>query len=386
MSEPTLYSVNSLSLNDFRNYENLSLRFKPGLIVITSPNGSGKTNILEAISMLAPGRGLRSAKLKEMDNQATNRNWQINANINGAWGVSEIMTSRAKQDLGRIDKRNMLIDGNSCKTQTEIAEILSIMWLTPMMDQIFNGPSADRRKFLDRLVYNFDPNHAQLLNNYETNIRERLKLIREYKFDEDWVNVIERNLASLSASIAASRNQTIEYLQQAIEFNSTKFPKGKLSIIGEVEELISKYPALEVEEILKKKYKEQRRNDAESGRTNLGIHRSDLQVFHLNKKMNAGFCSTGEQKALLITIILAEARARIRWRDSIPILLLDEIVAHLDIERKDQLIEELQSIGGQCFLTGTDLEIFNDIKNTAQFLSISNQRVTDSNLELCDIL
>ena len=366
----TLY-ISHLALINFRNYTHKKLTLDARPVVLTGKNGLGKTNVLEAVSLLAPGRGLRQAKLELLD--------RIDGNEVFPWGVSsEVMQgdeecytiNTGKDVTASRSKRITKIDGEPIKNQAELARIGSVMWLTPQMDGLFIGPASDRRKFLDRLVYNFDPEHASRVYSYEYTMRERSKLL-QMRADPIWLTTLEKKMAEKTIAIAVARMEAVEMIKGAIAQAPGVFPKAQIAIEGEVEALLSQHSALEAEEQLLQKLYENRPLDASSGRTNIGAHRSDFIVVHTEKSMPAASCSTGEQKALLLSIILAEARAKAIWKQSVPILLLDEVVAHLDESRRAALFEEIIALKAQAWMTGTDQELFRDILDYSQSVHLS---------------
>lgn len=365
------FYVSRLQLQSFRNYSNLSLQLNSSPVVLYGHNGSGKTNILEAISLLSPGKGFRKIKLNDADMISEGRGlfpWSLSALINK--GTEELLVGTGRLSLAD-SKRITKIDGDVVKNQSELTSIFSVMWLTPHMDGLFMGSSADRRKFLDRLVYNFDPEHASRIFSYEYTVRERAKILQQNN-DTAWLSVLENKMAERAVSIAAARLDTIEHIQSVINEFKTVFPKAIIGVNGAVEEIMRKTPALQAEEILRKQLFEARAYDAKSGRTSVGVHRSDFVVFHAGKNIHAASCSTGEQKALLLSIILAEARAKSIWKGGVPVLLLDEVVAHLDEVRRISLFEEIFSMQAQVWMTGTDIELFKEIQGKAQFFSVNN--------------
>ncbi len=407
----TAFSISKLSLSNFRNYDDLSLEINDKPVVITGPNGSGKTNILEAISFLSPGRGLRGVKLDEVDRKVGIGDWgsgiEERAGYEGAgdkaypnpksripnsspWAISAKITSAndtvqigtGRDVSSNANKRIVKIDGELIRSQAELANAFSVMWLTPQMDGLFLAPSSERRKFLDRLVYNFNPEHASLVYSYEYVVRERAKLLQE-NGDASWISVLETKMAEKAVAIAVARVDAINIIQDAVYIAPTAFPKAGLKVDGYVESLIGTAPALEIEELLKKKIRDCRSEDARAGRTNIGTHRSDFCVTHIQKNMPAQFCSTGEQKALLLTIIIAEARAKAMWKNNIPVLLLDEVVAHLDINRRNALFEEFLAMGAQVWMTGTDSILFAELQGKAQFLEIYGGKVRYANYPNC---
>jgi len=369
------FSLSKIVLSNFRNYSNLSLDLSPAPVILTGANGSGKTNILEAISFLSPGRGLRSIKLDEADKilPQNQQPWAVAAWV--AYGDDEIKIGTGRDGLSAANKRIVKIDGNIIRGQAELAAAFSVMWLTPQMDGLFLAASSDRRKFLDRLVYNFNPEHASLVYSYEYAMRERAKLLQE-NCDKSWLAVLESKMAEKSVAIAIARVDAINIIQDAIYKAPSVFPKAQIGVAGIVEEIVGSAPALEIEAFIKQKLCDSRSNDARSGRTNIGTHRSDFLVTHLQKNMPAEFCSTGEQKALLLAIILAEARAKAQWKNNVPVLLLDEVVAHLDSERRAALFDEFLAMGAQVWMTGTDASLFSELTGKAQFLEVSGGVIT----------
>ncbi len=374
------FSIAKLVLSNFRNYNNLSLELNNSPVVISGPNGSGKTNILEAISFLSPGRGLRNIKLDEADRKLVLNNstatkiepWAVAAWLQSGANSAHIGTGRDVSSLA--NKRIIKIDGNVIRGQGELAGAFSVMWLTPQMDGIFLATASERRKFLDRLVYNFNPEHASLVYSYEYCMRERAKLLQD-NGDKSWLAVLEAKMAEKAVAIAIARNDAVSIIQAAIYNAPSAFPKADLKIEGMVESLVLSSPALEVEELLKRQMQGSRANDTRCGRTLIGTHRSDLQVTEISKNMPARLCSTGEQKALLLAIILAEARAKAMWKNNIPVLLLDEVVAHLDIDRRNALFDEFIAMNAQVWMTGTDVSLFTDLKGKAQFFTVTDNKV-----------
>ncbi|MDA0782602.1 MAG: DNA replication/repair protein RecF [Rickettsiales bacterium] len=370
------FYASSIKLGSYRNYKDLSLKLNASPVVLTGANGSGKTNILEAISLLSPGKGFRKIKLNEADMIQGGEAvlpWSISAVVNKGFEEFRIGTGR---ELVTDSKRIVKIDGDIVKNQAELTSIFSVMWLTPQMDGLFIGSSSDRRKFLDRLVYNFDPEHASRIYSYEYTMRERAKIIRQPSYDPSWVSVLEEKMAQRAVSIAAARIDTVEHIQAVISEFKTAFPKADIDVQGGVERIMLENSALQAEEILKKQLYESRGMDTRTGRTSVGTHRSDFIAFHNEKAMPAASCSTGEQKALLLSIILAEARAKALWKGSVPVLLLDEVVAHLDEKRRASLFEEIFSMQAQVWMTGTDEELFKEIRDKAQFFNVYDGVVT----------
>lgn len=362
-------AISRLVLTQFRNYESLRLDVGPQPLVLTGANGAGKTNILEAISFLSPGRGVRGIKLNEADKDGRYP-WGVAATV--IQGVYDVQIGTGRDASVASNKRIVKIDGEKMRGQAELARMFSVMWLTPQMDGIFIAGSSERRRFLDRLVYNFDGEHASRVYSYEHTVRERARLLQNGG-DAAWVAVLEHKMAEKSIAVAAARLETVDILHQSIQHAPTVFPKADIAVEGAVENLLLEgMSALEAEERLKQKLFEARIYDAQTGRTHIGCHRSDFVVRHVEKNMPAALCSTGEQKALLLSIILAEARAKAIWKNSVPVLLLDEVVAHLDEVRRAALFDEFLAMGAQVWLTGTDVPLFEALQGKAQFLSVNN--------------
>jgi DNA replication and repair protein RecF len=373
-----------LALTDFRNYGHGALTVDRRPVVLTGPNGAGKTNLLEAISFLVPGRGLRQARLSEVDRVAGGER-------GGAWGVAstvcrgddavEIGTGRdASQaaDVGR-ERRLVKINGAFAGGPSALAEHLAVIWLTPQMDRLFLDSAGARRRFLDRLVYGFDPDHAGRLARYEHALQERSQLLRQSGpngWDAAWLGALEQQIAEGGVAIAAARRELIERLGQAVARGVGPFPQAALALDGAVEAWLAEMPALAVEDKVRNQLAADRPRDAESGGAHCGTHRSDLRVTHLARGLPAAQCSTGEQKALLISIVLAEARVQIDSRGVAPILLLDEVVAHLDAGRRTALFEEILALDLQAWLTGTEAALFAELGGRAQFFGVRDAVVT----------
>ena len=372
-------AVTRLLLSDFRGYAALRLEVDDRPVVLTGPNGAGKTNLLEAISFLAPGRGLRRARLKEIDRRLSPAGeiagaWALSARLETAKGAVQIGTGRdAASDSG--ERRLLLIDGSKPKSQGVLAEYAHFVWLTPQMDRLFLESGSGRRRFLDRLVLGFDPSHAQRLGAYERSLAERAKLLRDGPADPVWLAALEERLAADGIAIAAARRDMVARLDEACATSAGPFPQARLALAGEVEDWLRAMPALAAEEELRRRLTDGRRGDAESGSTGIGPHRSDLVVHHVGNGMPAALCSTGEQKALLIAILLAHARLRAAASGAAPLLLLDEVAAHLDAGRRAALFAELTGMGAQAWLTGTEPALFAGLSRHAQFFSIADAAV-----------
>ncbi len=350
--------VKSLTLSHFRNYLSARIECGENSIVLVGPNGAGKTNILEAISLLTPGRGLRRAKLSEIDSMHARAPWAVASELYGAQGTVSVGTGRNPEDNESADKRIVKIEGKISRGQTELSRVFAALWLTPQMDNLFIDGGTARRKFLDRLIYSFDADHASRLNAYESAMRERNRLLQTGNADALWLSALEQKMAEQGVAIAVARQHGVEGLNNAVQLSEHSFPKVQITLSGLVEIALIHGSALMAEEKFRETLEAGRGQDAAAGRTLSGIHRSEMEVLHVEKNMPAEHCSTGEQKALLVSIILAQARAGAAWHGSVPVLLLDELVTHLDLTRRTELFAELASINAQCWLTGTDAEIF----------------------------
>jgi DNA replication and repair protein RecF len=372
--------IQSIQLNHFRNYAAVDLRdLHCGPVVLCGVNGAGKTNILEALSFLSPGRGLRTAKISELQNRQTEIDampWSVSALIESQFGPVRIGTGREGFD----DKRIIRINGETAKGgQAAMTEYLSVLWLTPQMDRLFIDGASSRRKFLDRMVFAFDPGHSGRMTRYENAMRQRSRLLQDHGADPVWLDALEATMAETGVAIAAARVEFSRRLQQAIDRTpaeiSTHFPRAVLALRGSVEELIRRIPALEVEDMVRYQLKAGRMQDSQVGGAVTGPHKADLLVTYGAKSMPADQCSTGEQKALLIGLVLAHARMIAAERGAPPILLLDEVAAHLDEDRRGLLYRCLMNLGAQVFMTGTDSVLFNALAHEAQSFHVESGQV-----------
>ena len=369
--------VNRLTLTDFRNYSSLSLDLEPGAVVFTGENGAGKTNLLEALSFLTPGRGLRRATYGEVARDGSDGGFAIHAEIEGPFGECSIgtgTTGAGESDPGR----RVRINGAPAKSAEALLEWLRVTWITPSMDGLFTGSSGDRRRFVDRLVLAIDPSHGQRALDYEKAMRGRNRLLTENSRDARWFEAIETQMAETGTAIAAARAELVRLLTAMVARlpNDTPFPQADVVLAGSLEEAIGHRPAVDIEEEFRRRLAEGRERDRAAGRTLDGPHRSDLLVRHRPKDMPAELCSTGEQKALLVGIILSHARLCGEVSGVVPILLLDEIAAHLDAGRRAALFSILEELGCQVFMTGTEPALFSALHGRAQFLAVEHGRVS----------
>jgi DNA replication and repair protein RecF len=371
---PAVPAIQRIVLQDFRSYAALQIDIAAEPVVLAGPNGAGKTNLLEALSFLAPGRGLRRAKLGEIDRRGGGA-WTLSVHLATADGLVQIGTGRdTASESG--ERRILRIDGAPAKTQADLAKLASLVWLTPQMDRLFIEGASARRRFLDRLVLGFDPEHSNALSAYERAMRERLHLLRQGPADASWLTALEETMAAQGVAIAAARRDTALRIDQACAANVGPFPRARLAMAGEVEAALGAMPALAAEEALRQRFAEQRRIDAEAGITTYGPHRSDLLVEHVGNGMPAPQCSTGEQKALLLAILLAQARLLAAARGAAPLMLLDEVAAHLDAERRAALFAELLDLKSQAWLTGTDAALFAALRGGARFFAVNEARLS----------
>ncbi len=366
-----ILSVRSLTLSHFRNYAHARLSLEPQPIVLTGHNGAGKTNLLEAVSFLIPGRGLRRAKVAEVDAAGSGQPWGLSAVVEGVLGEVRIGTGRDVSVAEDSDKRVARIDGKPVRAIAELAEHMAVAWLTPQMDQLFNDSGSARRRFLDRLVYGFEPAHATRVSAYEYAMRERNRLLSQRSYDPAWVAALERKMAEAGVAIASARLEACAHLNAVMEESALAFPKASLRAEGAVERMLAEgRRAVEAEALCQETLATGRREDAASGRTLFGAHRTELCGPHLAKNMEAANCSTGEQKALLLSIVLAELKAGSRWHGRVPVLLLDEVAAHLDADKRRELFEEILDARAQVWMTGTDVHLFEGLRGKAQFFEV----------------
>lgn len=376
--------MDRLTLTDFRCFAHLRLSVAAGPVVLTGPNGAGKTTVLEALSFLAPGRGLRRARLDDVARWRTDSSvapvWSVAARMRVPDGIAELATGRDAAATGpQRERRVVKIDGQVARSQTALAGVLGVTWLTPEMDRLFVEGAATRRRFLDRLVFGFDPAHAERVGAYERAMRERSRLLRQGSADALWLAALEDTMARHGVATAAGRRDTAERLTAAGSEGVGPFPGAILEIDGTVERWLDDEPALAVENRLRRRLEASRRIDAETGGAAEGPHKSDLLVRHGTTGRMAGMCSTGEQKALLIAIVLAGARAQAAAQRALPLVLLDEVAAHLDGRHRAGLFDLVTAMGVQAWYTGTEPGVFQPLAGRAQFLTVENAVVTPAN-------
>jgi DNA replication and repair protein RecF len=334
-----------LVLTDFRNHADLAIAAGPGFVVLTGENGAGKTNVLEAVSLLAPGRGLRRAALGEMARQGGPGGFGVAADLIGDVAIATGAQASAPE------RRIVRVQGSPVAA-TALAEWLTVLWLTPAMDRLFVEPAGERRRFLDRLTLALAPGHAVHANRYEAAMRARNRLLADdLPPDREWLSALEAQMAEHGAAIDAARRDTVAALAERLAGQSDgPFARAGLALEGWTGAGAT----------LADDLRHSRARDAAAGRALVGPHRSDLAVTHLGKQQAAGLCSTGEQKALLLGLILAHADLVAERTGSAPVLLLDEVAAHLDPVRRAALFERLAG-KGQVWMTGTEDALFSDL-------------------------
>jgi DNA replication and repair protein RecF len=363
--------IRRLTLSNFRSYHAAQVRLdRPGPVVLTGANGAGKTNLIEAISLLAPGRGLRRATMEELAFSEGDGAWAISAEIEGMLGLATLGTG-IDPPAGEesAPSRKCRIDRESVGSATAFADHLRVVWLTPAMDPLFNGPASERRRFLDRLVLAVDAQHSSRVAALERSLRSRNRLLEDSPGDSHWLDAVEHETAEVAVAVAAARAETAKRLSAALEAsrdNALEFPQAQIALHGWMEQLLPDHSAVEIEDRYRALLKENRARDTAAGRTLDGPHLSDLVVTHAGKNIPAADASTGEQKALLIRLVLAHAGLIKQMTGFAPLLLLDEVVAHLDPSRRAALYDALSLLGAQVWMTGADPAVFGDIVGRAQ--------------------
>jgi len=369
--------IRRLTLTNFRSYHAAQIEVGAGLVVLTGPNGAGKTNLIEAISFLAPGRGLRRAPVQDVAFSEGDGSWAASADVEGALGLASLGTGiepQAAEDV--VLARKCRIDREPVASASAFADHLRVIWLIPAMDGLFNGPASERRRFLDRLVLAVDAEHGSRVNALERSLRSRNRLLEDARPDPHWLDAIEHETAELAVAVTALRVETVNRLQAALAARqgrngpASAFPAAEIALAGWMEQLVPLHPAVEIEDRYRAVLRDNRSRDAAAGRTLDGPHLADLGVIHAGKGIAAADASTGEQKALLIGLVLAHAGLLTEMSGFAPVLLLDEVIAHLDPSRRAALYAELDMLGAQAWLTGADAAAFAEIEARADVLEV----------------
>ena len=370
--------IHRLTLTHFRNYRAASLDTRGDMVVLVGPNGAGKTNCIEAISYLAPGRGLRRATLEDVADNQGDGSWAVSAEVEGALGLATLGTGiDAQNHETAATNRRCRIDREPVNSATAFGDHLRMVWLTPAMDGLFLGAASERRRFFDRLVLAIDSEHSSRVSALDRSLRSRNRLLEVRNFDDHWCDAIERETAELAVAVAATRGQTAARLAAMLHARSetSAFPSAQIMLEGWMENALMTEPATSVEDRYREILRNSRARDAAAGRTLDGPHLTDLQVIYAPKNMPAREASTGEQKALLIGLVLAHASLVSEVTDITPLLLLDEVVAHLDPNRRLALFDELRKLGAQVWMTGADPLAFSGIGTTGEIFDVENGRI-----------
>lgn len=359
-------ALSELTLSHFRSHRAARLVLDGRPVAIHGPNGAGKTNILEAVSMLSPGRGLRRAAAEEMGRLPESLGWKVTARLTSLWQVHEVETW-AEPGGGRLVR----IDDKAA-AQAALGRIARVLWLVPAQDRLWTEGAEGRRRFLDRITLSFEPGHGEAVLAYDKAMRERNRLLKEDVRDSAWFTALERQMAEAGETIATNRARALARIAAAQEGAETAFPKADLSLTHPETELP------EDAEALTEAFAAGRRRDMAAGRTLIGPHRVDMAAIYAAKGVPAEQCSTGEQKALLISLILANGRALAQDFGAPPILLLDEVAAHLDAGRRAALYDEITALGAQAFMTGTGKELFDALGARGQYVEVTEAEGTSS--------
>ena len=371
--------IHRLSLTHFRNYRAASLVTRSDMVALVGPNGAGKTNCIEAISFLSPGRGLRRATLEDVADHEGDGSWAVSAEVEGALGLATLGTGiDAPIGEASATSRRCRIDRESVSSAAAFGDHLRMVWLTPSMDGLFLGPASERRRFFDRLVLAIDSEHSARVSALDRSLRSRNRLLEVRNYDDHWCDAIERETAELAVAVAAMRGQTAIKLAAMLRARgeTSAFPSAEIMLDGWMENALMSESATAVEDRYREILRESRARDAIAGRTLDGPHLTDLQVIYAPKDMPARDASTGEQKALLIGLVLAHASLVAEMTAITPLLLLDEVVAHLDPGRRVALFDELSKLGAQVFMTGADPAAFADVGASGEIFAVESGRIT----------
>jgi DNA replication and repair protein RecF len=374
----TASRIHRLTLTHFRNYRAASIATRGDVVVLVGPNGAGKTNAIEAISYLSPGRGLRRATLEDVADNQGDGSWAVSAEVEGALGLATLGTGiDAPHAEGAATSRRCRIDREPVNSVTAFGDHLRMVWLTPSMDGLFLGAASERRRFFDRLVLAIDSEHSSRVSALDRSLRSRNRLLEVRNYDDHWCDAIERETAELAVAVAAMRGQTVTKLAAMLaRGEASAFPSVQIMLDGWMENALLTEPATAVEDRYREILRDSRARDAAAGRTLDGPHLTDLQVIYAPKNMPARDASTGEQKALLIGLVLAHANLVAEMTGITPLLLLDEVVAHLDPSRRRALFDELAKLGAQVWMTGADPAAFTDVGASGEIFDVDSGRIT----------
>ena len=355
-------ALSELTLSHFRSHRLSQIAVDPRPVAIYGPNGAGKTNILEAVSLLSPGRGLRRASADELIRRPEALGWKISAVLTRKGEPPSELETTAEPG----QSRTVRIDGKATP-QVALSRVARVVWLVPAMDRLWIEGADGRRRFLDRLTMSFTPSHSEAVLTYEKSMRERNRLLKDIVRDAHWYVALERQMAEAGAEITGNRRAAVARLTRAQEGAETAFPAALLDLTHPDRDLPDTADALA------EAWAEHRQNDIRAGRTLIGPHRIDMTGTYRDKGVDAALCSTGEQKALLISLVLSNARALAEDAGTPPLILLDEVAAHLDADRRAALYDEITALGAQAWLTGTGPELFAELGDRAQHIEVTEE-------------
>lgn len=367
-----MISISKIILSNFRNFSSQKIEFSAPLILLCGTNGIGKTNILESLTLLGRNASLRGSDFEEMialNPKRSERNFAIYSEISDHEFIEKIGISFDAATKKKVFEVNG--EAASGKRQSDLkSHLINFIWLTPQLEQLFILGKSQRRDYMDKIVSDLDSEHSARINNYQKLLKERLLILQKYKNSggEKWLDIVENNIVELGVAIASARIEAINFFNKAILSFTSSFPKPELLVIGDVEQEVMKQSAMQIEQLYKNKLKENRQVDLENFKTNFGVHRSDFDALFSEKKMSATRSSTGEQKAIMISITLARAKISSAYKNQPTILIFDEVVSHLDEKRKSDLFDEIKLTGLQTFFSLTTLNLIPQTFLSDEFL------------------